>query len=445
MRKNIFRLISLVLVLSLTLAVFTACGQQEAKPQETTEATTSGHIDYVEQTKLDMNSETMKQEVTWGERSHIDGDTSHFEVPRSVDSSGIIKARYLAVDTPESTGQIEEWGRAASRFTKEKLSAAASIIVESDTATWNFDGNGHYLVWIWYQPAEGAEYRCLNIELLQEGLGASSSASEGRYGTTAVAAIAQASAEKLYMFSQTKDPEFPYGEAESITLRELRTNVEKYEGLKVAVEGVISFNSDYTAYIESYDAETNMTYGMQVFYGYISQLIPVLEQGALVRIVGVVNNFYGTYQITSLKYNPLRVDDPANTSRISTGNPVAYTETSPEVYCSDVTVTVDEEEKTMSYQELIVSTSISMKELMVQDVYTTTNPQSDDCGAMTLTCFADGETIQVRTEVLKDADGNIITEEAYAGKTINVKGILDHYEGTYQIRVFSAQDITVLD
>ena len=444
MRKNIFRLLSLVLVLSLTLAVFTACGQQEAQPTETTEAAT-GHVDYVEQTKLDMNSETKKEKVTWGERSHIDGDTSHFEVSRSVDSSGVIKARYLAVDTPESTGQIEEWGRAASRFTKEKLSTAVSIIVESDTASWNYDGNGRYLVWVWYQPAEGADYRCLNIELLQEGLGASSKASDGRYGTTAVAAIAQATTEKLYMFSQTKDPEFPYGEAASITLRELRTNVEKYEGLKVAVEGVITFNSDYTAYIESYDAETDMTYGMQVFYGYISQLIPVLEQGALVRIVGVVNNFYGTYQITSLKYNPLRVDDPANTSRISTGNEVAFTEVSPEVYTSDVTVTVDEEEKTVSYQELAVSTSISMKELMVQDVYTTTNPQSDDCGAMTLTCFADGETIKIRTEVLKDDDGNLITEEAYAGKTISVKGILDHYEGTYQIRVFSAKDITVLD
>ena len=444
MRKNIFRLISLVLVLSLTLAVFTACGQQEAQPTETTEAA-SGHVDYVAQTKLDMNSETRKEKVTWGERSHIDGDTSHFEVSRSVDSSGVIKARYLAVDTPESTGQIEEWGRAASRFTKEKLSAAVSIIVESDTASWNYDGNGRYLVWVWYQPAEGADYRCLNIELLQEGLGASSKASDGRYGTTAVAAIAQATTEQLYMFSQTKDPEFPYGEAASVTLRELRTNVEAYEGLKVAVEGVISFNSDYTAYIESYDAETNMTYGMQVFYGYISQLIPVLEQGALVRIVGVVNNFYGTYQITSLKYNPLRVTDPANTSRISTGNPVAYTLTTPEVFCSDVTVTVNEEEKTMSYQELTVSTSIAMNDLMVQDVYTTTNPQSDDCGAMTLTCFADGETIKIRTEVLKDADGNLVTEEAYDGKTINVKGILDHYEGNYQIRVFSVNDITVVD
>lgn len=445
MKKFNIRLLSLVLALCMTVAALAACGQQEQQPgTESTEATT-GHVDYVAQTKLDMNSETKKQEVTFGDRSHIDGDTSHFEVSRSVDTSGIIKARYLAVDTPESTGQIEEWGKAASRFTKEKLSAAVSIIVESDTATWNYDGNGRYLVWVWYQPTEGAEYRCLNIELLQEGLGASSSASEGRYGTTAVAAIAQATTEKLYMFSQTKDPEFPYGEAESITLRELRTNVENYDGAKVAVEGLITYNSNYTAYIESFDAETNMSYGMQVFYGYNSQLIPVLEQGAQVRIVGVVTNFYGTYQISSLKYERMRPDDPANTSQISTGNSVNYVETSPATFCSDITVTVNDEEKTASYQELAVSTAISMKELMVQDIYTTTNPSSDDCGAMTLTCFADGQTVKIRTEVLKDEEGNLITEEAYAGKTINVQGIVDHYEGTYQIRVFSAKDITVVD
>ena len=440
MKKLSFRIISLLLALCTVVAVFTACDPVEQP--STTEGST--HIDYVAQTKLDMDSPTKKQEVHFGARSHIDGDTSHFEVSSSVDSTGVIKARYLAVDTPESTGQIEEWGKAASRFTKEKLSTAASIIVESDTATWNFDGNGRYLVWIWYQPTAGADYRNLNIELLQNGLGASSSASEGRYGETAVAAIAQATEEKLYMFSNTQDPEYPYGEAASVTLRELRTNVEAYNGAKVTVEGIITYNSDYTAFIESYDAETNMSYGMQVFYGYNSQLIPVLEQGAQVRIVGVVTEFYGTYQISSLTYNRMRPEDPANTTQISTGNPIDYVKTSSATYVSDVTVTVGEEEKTMSYQQLAVSTAISMDNLVVRDVYTTTNPSSDNCGAMTLTCWCDGYTVYVRTEVLYDDDGNMITAEAYKGKVINVKGIVDHYEGDYQIRVYKAKDITVL-
>ena len=420
-------------------AVFTACGNTEdPTPNE------PAHIDYAVAEKLDMSSPTKKQEVTFGPRSQIDGDTSHFEVPKSVNSAGVIKARYLAVDTPESTGQIEEWGKAASRFTNEKLSSAYKIIVESDTADWNYDGNGRYLVWVWYQPEAGAEFRNLNIELLQNGLGASSKASDNRYGKNAVAAIDQATQEKLYMFSGKKDPEFPYGQANSVTLRELRMNPENYLGAKVSVEGLITYNSDYTAYIQSYDAETEMWYGMQIFYGYDSKLIPVLAQGAMVRVVGVLGEFYGTYQISSLKYNPMKPEDPANTTQLSKDNEIPFPETAPEVFNSNKTVLVGDEQVTKKYGELAVSTSISMKNLKVVDTYTTKNPESDDFGAMTLTCVAGNQRISVRTEVLKDADGKLITEDAYAGKTINVEGIVDHYEGNYQIRVYTPQDITIV-
>ena len=440
--KNAFiRILSLILVFSIAAVVFTACGEKPADPQNT-EPTQAQHIDYVELLKLDMNSSTKKLEVKWGERSHIDGDTSHFEVDRSVDASGIIKARYLAVDTPESTGEIEEWGKAASRFTKEKLSSAASIMIESESDRWNFDGNGRYLVWIWYKPTADAEYRNLNIELLQNGLGASSKASDSMYGEIAVATIAQANKEKLNMFSGEKDPEFPYGEAASITLRELRTNVAKYNGQKVTVEGIITYNSDFEAYIESYDGETGMYYGMQIFYGYNTQLIPVLAQGSVVRIMGVVTEFYGTYQISSLSYNPMRPDDPANTVQLSKDNPIAYMEVAPETFVGDKTVTTEEAEQTFKYAELAVSTSISMKNLKVVDAYTS-GPSASDAGAMTLTCQANGVTIQIRTAVLKDAEGNLITQDLFLGKTMDVQGIVDSYEGQYQIRVFSMNDITI--
>ena len=416
--------------------IFTACNEPEQQQGNT-------HIDYVAQLKLDMNSNTIKQEVQWGKHSHIDGDTSHFDVPTSFDATGTVKARYLAVDTPESTGHIEEWGKAASRFTQEKLSNAVSIIIESDGATWTKDGNGRYLSWVWYKPTADADYRCLNIELLQEGLGASSKASENRYGSIAVAAIAQATTEKLYMFSGKKDPEFPYGEAASVTVKELRTNIAEYVGQRVSVEGIITFNSDYTAYIEDFDAETGMYYGMQVFYGYDSQLITVLEKGCRVRVVGVVGEFYGTYQITDLKYNRMRPSDPANTAQLSKNNEIEYLEISAERYTGNVTVTVGEEEKTFKFTEMAVSTSVAMKNLKVVDTYTTTKETSDDKGAMTLTCTVDGKTISVRTAVLKDENGKLITESAYAGKTIDVQGIIEHYDGTYQIKVMSAADINV--
>jgi DNA/RNA endonuclease YhcR with UshA esterase domain len=49
----------------------------------------------------------------------------------------------------------------------------------------------------------------------------------------------------------------------------------------------------------------------------------------------------------------------------------------------------------------------------------------------------------VRTTILKDANGNIITEKDFIGKTIDVKGIVDYYNGSYQIKVFSMKDITI--
>jgi hypothetical protein len=192
-----------------------------------------------------------------------------------------------------------------------------------------------------------------------------------------------------------------------------------------------------------------MYYAMQIFYGYDSKLIPVLAQGAEVRIVGVVNAFYDTYQISSLKYNPMRPEDPANTSQISKNNPIAFKEVTPAEFAGNKTILVkdpetnEDVEKTFKFADLAVSTSISMKNLKVDSIYTTTNPSASDVGAMTLTCSVDGVTVAVRTAVLKDADGNLITADYFQGKTIDIQGIVDCYEGSYQIRVFTLNDFVI--
>ena len=435
----------MLLLLCVVIGSFASCNlfaKDEAEEGGNTTPPAAEHVDYVSQVKLDMSSNTNKLNVTL--KSHIDGDTTHFHVPTSVDVTGVMKARYLAVNTPESTGKIEEWGKAASAFTKEKLTTAYSIIVESDDDSWNYDGNGRFLVWVWYQPEEGAEYRNLNLEILQNGLAVGSKAGGTRYGDACVAAIAQATLEKLYVFSNDKDPQFPYGEAISVTLKELRTNIKEYDGAKVAFEGVITYNSDWTAYIEEYDPETDMYYGIQLFYGYNSNLIEPLAQGNRVRVVGTVGEHYGTYQIASLSYNRMKPNDPANTSVISKGNDLSFKEITPELFNSTVKVTVGEDEVEFKYSALAVSTAVSMKNLKVVDTYTT--PSN---GEMTLTCQVDGKTISVRTELLKDEDGRVVTEEYFYGKTIDVKGIVDYYDannsgnGVYQIRLYSLNDVVV--
>ena len=404
-------------------------------------------VDYVSQLKLDMSSETLKQEVTV--KTFVDGDTTHFYVPESVMEHGVLKARYLAVNTPESTGKIEEYGKKASEFTKEKLSSATSIIIESDDGNWNADSTGgRYLVWVWYRTSETEEYRNLNLEILQNGLAIASSSANNRYGETMVAAIAQAKAQKLNVHSGQKDPDFYYGEAVELTLKELRTNIADYNGMKVAFNGVITMNNSNSVYIEDYDAETGMYYGMTIYYGYnlSGEGLDVLSVGNMARIVGSVQYYEagGTWQVSDLTYRLMKPDDPGNIQKLSSGHSAAYVLTDADTFVNGkVTVESEEGAASFDYANLALSTTLEMKNLKVVDIYTTVNEDSSSYGAMTLTCEVDGMTVSVRTVVLFDENNERITEEAYLGKTIDVKGIVDYFDGAYQIKVFNAKDIII--
>lgn len=448
--NNKLKLISFLLILCLTVCALAGC------PGKTEEAVSSEQelvvIDYVAQTRLLMETNTKKQEVTV--KSYIDGDTTHFYVPESVSEDGVLKARYMGVNTPESTGKIEEWGKKASIFTKEKLLNAESIIVESNDDKWNVDSTGgRHLVWVWYKPRGTSDYRCLNIELIQNGLSISCGTTADRYGEAASSAFQQAKAQKLHVFSGEKDPDFFYGDAYEVDLKGLRTNIALYDNAKVAFEGVVTRNNNNSVYVESYDAETDMYYGMSVYYGYeTGELLNILKVGNLVRVVGTVTYYEtgGTWQVSGLSYREFKPEDPGNTVMISTGHTAANKELSAEQFASgQVTTEVlksldgeETEEKTFAFTDLAMSTSVSMKNLTVVSAYTTNNGGESD-GAMTLTCNADGITVDVRTIVLYDESGALLTEADYLNKTIDVIGIVDYFSGEYQIKVFSASDIVV--
>ena len=439
--KNVFsRIISLLLLLCVIVSALASC-ELVNKLTGGDKAPEHVHVDYVEELKLDMTSITNKVEVKM--KRHIDGDTTHFIDPIGISVDGVIKARYLAVNTPESTGRIEEWGKAASKFTESKLSTAHSILIESNDDSWNTDGNGRFLVFVWYKPTADADWRNLNIELLMNGLAAGSSPMETIYGTTAVAATNQATIEKLHVFSQTKDPDYPYGEAESVTLKELRVNWQNYVEKKVSFEGVVTYYGDNTAYVEALDPETGLYFGVQLFDGYNTALIDILEKGNYIRVCGYVTDYYGTLQVSDLKYNRYKPNDPANTWLIEEDHDIAFTEKTISEFTSTVSFEYNEETVSKTYHTLALSTSISMKNLKVVDTYTT---QSN--GSITLTCRDEsGKEIDVRLDGVKDANGNLVTERDFYGKTIDVKGIIDYfnYEGhqSYQVKVFTLNNITI--
>lgn len=55
----------------------------------------------------------------------------------------------------------------------------------------------------------------------------------------------------------------------------------------------------------------------------------------------------------------------------------------------------------------------------------------------------DGTEIDIRTVVLRDSVGNIVTSDAFpVDSIIDVKGIVLAYNGSYQVKVFSINDVT---
>ena len=449
MKKLLSVLISLLLLLSMAVG----CANEQPTPSETipatqtTEATLAPFQDFGAELTLDMTSESVKAEATV--KTYVDGDTVHFHVDSSVMATGLLKARFLAINTPESTGKIEEYGKAASRYTRQKLENATSIILESDNERWNADSTGgRYLVWVWYRTNDSEPYRCLNLEILQEGLAIANSTANNRYGSICTAALNQAKAYGMNIYSGQRDPEFFYGEALELTLRELRTHVDSYTGMKVAFHGIITMNDGGSVYVESYDEETGIYYGMSVYYGYglPGAGLDILSVGNEARIVGTVQYYEagGTYQVSGLSYRQMVPDDPGNIQKLSSGHEAAYTLTDPALFASGtVELETAEGPVTFPYAQLVMSTSISMENLEVIEVYTTDDPESGSNGAMTLTCRSGDVTVSVRTAVLYDEAGNIITADAYLGKTVDVRGVVDSFGGTYQIKVFSTNGITV--
>lgn len=409
----------------------------EAAPSPAAAASES--IDYAASVKPS-GADTAKQEVTV--KSFVDGDTVHFLMPESIMPSGVLKARFIGIDTPESTGKIEEYGKAASEFTKEKLSRAHSIMIESDDGNWDFDSTGgRYLVWVWYKAEKAGEYRNLNIELLQNGLARAYSSANNRYGSTCTAAINQAKANKLNLYSGEKDPDFYYGDAVELTLKELRCGIEGYNGKKVAFEGVITINSGNGVFIEDYDAETDRYYGISAYYGYglSGAGLDILSVGNRARIVGTVQYYEagGCYQVSGLSYRQMKPDDPNNLQKLSEGNAAGYVSISADDFASAM-VSIETEAGAAEYKlsDIAMNTTVEMDGLTVQSVYVAEN------GCATLSCTADNAEVTVRLEPLK-VNGEAFDPNTLSGKTIDVRAAVDMYDNAPQLHVFTAEGISI--
>ena len=478
------------------------CAAAIAIPVIAATACTPKHVDYASQLKLDFKSDSIKQEVTV--RNHIDGDTTHFDPVKNsqlpgcdnasdfssadAPTKGYAKARYIAINTPESTGQIEPYGKKASNFTKGKLETAKSIVIESDDNKWNIDSTGtRYVLWIWYIPEGETEYKNLNIEILQEGLAWGNGVSENRYGDIAQKAVDQAEREELNVYSGEKDPDFDYSlEAKEVTLAELRFNPESFVGMKVSVTGLITADYNSSTYIEKvfdyyeeefYDPEEYedpqafrgeaVRIGMPILHFGVAAdstvLSEVLKIGNYVKAIAKLTYYDigGYYQLTDLKeVNEYQPNNPNNCKVIEPrGTYTAWTKIDPvdfastnAIYSTVVTKEGEDELVKLTYAQLNEGTSVTVEDVRVTSVYTTTSDTASDKGAMTLTCtLSNGSTIDIRTGVFYKEDKTLYTEDDLLNKRITIKGIVEYYSnanhgaGGYQIKCYKVEYFTILD
>lgn len=436
--------ILLACLISFTLPYVASCDHAK-----TSEDNHDVWVDYVDQLKFDENS-GRAHEVTTVEQ-YIDGDTTHFNV--SWARNGVYKARYLGIDTPESTGAIEPWGKVASKFTRSKLESAESIIIESNSSEWELDSTGsRYLTWVWYKPSADADYRLLNLEIVQEGLSMLKNANSTIYGEYFTKAFAQALANKIKVAGGVKDPNYYYGGPLEVSISEIILHTETYSNVKVRVEGLVTKVDGNTFYMEDYDAATEKTYGVQVFCGFNFTGASLIAEGNYMSICGEFSysDVVSRWQISDLKYMAMMPDYVYNIKVLETGRDVVPTLISAEDLTGNVEIEVEDKESEevtlVEYEKgfLALSTHVSMENLTVKSVYTTNNGGDND-GALTITCRDEkNNEVVVRTSILYDTTGSMVLAEAFEGKTINVKGIVDAYNGKYQIHAFFYSDITIL-
>ena len=203
-------------------------------------------------------------------KTAIDGDTAHFYPVVENTSSEVIKARFYGIDTPESTGQVQPWGRPASYFTKDRLKEAKTIVLSSPSKIYEppqtDSTGGRYVSLVWVSEYENAtidQLVCLNLWIVQEGYSYVRNLSDiPEYVDTFIAAEDQAKAFKKNMFSGLEDTTFNYGDYEDVSLLDIKREitkqlkdssyVNKYDNKKVRIVGTVAGFSNNILYLQNF-------------------------------------------------------------------------------------------------------------------------------------------------------------------------------------------------
>ena len=314
-----------LLILPFTLALLlSGCNNNKKEQKE------DPGIDYVAQARLDQFSSITTYEnknfldngvgeVTL--YNPVDGDTAHFYQKESTNpkDNRLVKVRFYGIDTPESTGQIEPWGKKASKFTTEALQNAKTIVLTNGDlkeVPASVDSTGsRFKALVWVADTENAPVsalKCLNLWIVQEGYSNGKGVADCPLAKLFNDADLQAQKLKRHCWSGD-DPDFYRGDAMKTSIKEIveeftshNGSCPTFEGKKVQINGVVAKVVDCDAYVvQDFEDETTgevSRYGLFIFAGY-HFYDPLTTVGNDLTITGTFTVRYGNPQITSVSYN----------------------------------------------------------------------------------------------------------------------------------------------
>lgn len=307
MKKSI-KVLSLLLIVVICLAILVACNGQTIDK--------SKYYDDVTKTLQLIKSYEGKSFLTDGiGRATLvtltDGDTSRFKL----ESGEEVAIRYYQIDTPESTGNVEKWGKAASLFVKERLLNATEIVLEATKSRAEKDSYGtRYLGYVWYKTADYPTFKLLNLEVVENGFSLNQGNASSNYPYNEYFAKAEKFAREgqLRIHSEDEDPLYST-KPQAITLKDLYENPDVYynpeteSGAKVRFTACltdlkVSNGGTYTFTAEWID-EDGKSYTINVYAGYSSSPASGMKLGHLYTIIGSVAKHYGDFQVTGILYD----------------------------------------------------------------------------------------------------------------------------------------------
>lgn len=244
-----------------------------------------------------------------------DGDTTRFRTA----ADGVFSVRYYEIDTPESTGQVQKWGKAASNFTEKQLESAELIVLESSTGgKAELDSyKSRWLGYVWYKPKGASDFKCLNLELVENGFSLNQGNSAGSYPYNKYFDKAEdfARSIKLRIFSDLDDPLYSDDPIET-SIKELTEELAKPDnvfynpdtkaGAKVKIVAYLAelkINNTYTYVAEQYDPETGKVYRFNVYTMYSTTPASKMKLGHLYEIIGDLQMYGGEYQLSGITYS----------------------------------------------------------------------------------------------------------------------------------------------